>query len=129
MRKSRFFQKHAFFPKDDVVGENPTFSQYGENHAFFTLWRKSRFFHTFTEFRTFFKTSVFLKNSPFKVHLKFLTKIPCFFQKFPIQKTIDVTNSVVFPKKFRVLQNSPVFIFFKSLKTLEKNMYFYIKTG
>ena len=32
---------------------------------------KSQIFPTFTEFRAFFKTSVFLKNSPFKVHLEF----------------------------------------------------------
>ena len=123
VRKSCVFhtlEKFMHFSKYDVILEI---------HAFFTLWRNSCIFHTFTEFRAFFKTSVFLKNSPFKVHLEFLTKIPCFFQKFPVQKTIDFTNSVFIPKKFRVLQNSPVFIFFKSLKTLEKTMYFYIKTG
>ena len=69
-----------------------------------------------------------LKNSPFKVRLEFPRKIPCFFQNFPIQKTMDITNSVFFQKKFRVLQNSPVFIFFKSLKnTRKKPMYFCIK--
>ena len=85
---SHFWRKSHFF-------KITVFSHFVRKSRFFHRG-KSRFFHTFTEFRAFFKTSVFLKNSPIKVRLEFLTKIPCFFQKFPVQKTIDFTNSVFF---------------------------------
>ena len=75
----------------------------------------------FQNFRVF-------KNSPFKVHLEFPTKIPCFSQKFPVQKKVDFTNSVFFPKN-SVFYKIPRFSYFKSLKnTKKKTIYFRIKT-
>ena len=110
-----FGENHAFFPNmtsfEKFMRFSPDIPSFEKFTRFSHIGRNSCIFHTFTEFRAFFKTSVFLKNSPFKVRQEFPRKIPCYFQKFPIQKTIDVTNSVFFPQKFRVLQNSPVFIF------------------
>ena len=65
------------------------------------------------------------KNSPFKVHLEFPRKIPCFFQKFPVQKKVDFTNSVFFSKN-SVFYKIPRFSDFKSLKnTHEKHVFLY----
>ena len=80
MRKSRFFSKTRVFLIDDVIGENPTFSQYGENPTFSQYGEN----HVFSHFY----------------------RIPCFFQnfrvfkKFPDQSSsaIPPKNSVFFPK-------------------------------
>ena len=77
------FSKSRDFPGDDVISDKITAfsksrlfpkSRLFQNHGFFTLcekitgfshfWRKSRLLHTFTEFRTIFKTSVFKKKIP-----------------------------------------------------------------
>ena len=84
-------------------------------HALFNFMHFSKFsriknYVLFAEFRAFSKLPCF-KNSPFKVHFRIPQKTSVFFRDFPVQKTIDFTNSVFFIKKFRVLQNSPVFRF------------------
>ena len=121
-RKSHFFKITVF----SHFGENPTFS-------------KLRFFHTFGEitvFSHFYRIPCFFQN--FRVfkkipRSKFIwnssQKFRLFFKNSPFRKLSMLQIPWFSPKKFRVLQNSPVFIFFKSLKTLEKTMYFCIKTG
>ena len=63
----------------------------------------------FAEFRVFKKIP--RKNSPFQSSSRIPQKNSVFFKKFPVQKKFIFTNSVFFQKKFRVLQNSPVFRF------------------
>ena len=91
------------------------------------LLRNSCIFHTFTEFRAFFKTSVFLKNSPFKVHFRIPHKNSVFFQNFPVQKKVDFYKFRVFLKKFRVFTKFPGFQIFKKHSKnhvfLYKNIY------
>ena len=91
------------------------------------LLRNSCIFHTFTEFRAFFKTSVFLKNSPFKVHFRIPRKNSVFFQNFPRSENYRLYKFRVFLKKFRVFTKFPGFIFFKSLKNTRKNHLFLYK--
>ena len=109
------FQIHALFQKLRTF----------QIHALFCKFSRIKKYVLFAEFRAFSKLPCFLKIPRSKFILEFLRKIPCFFQKFPVQKTVDFTNSVFFPRKFRVLQNSPVFIFLKK----PQNKYFLYKKG
>ena len=107
--KNTYFQKYVLskirvFPKDDVIGENPVFFKNTVSSHFYRI-------------PYFFKSSVFFLKIPrSKFVLEFLTKIPCYFQKFPVQKTIDVTNSVVFSPKIPCFTKFPGFHIFKSFK-------------
>ena len=85
---SHFGEIHAFF------------THFGEIHAFFknTYFCEIHAFFVFLQNSVLFQNFRVFKNSPFKVHLQFPRKIPCFFKKFPVQKTIDFTNSVFFQK-------------------------------
>ena len=105
-------------PNISHFGEIPNISHFGEIPVLSHFYRIPCIFQNFRVFKKF----------PVQSSFRIPYKNSVFFPKIPVQKTIDVTNSVFFPQKFRVLQNSPVFIFFKSLKTLEKTMYFCIKT-
>ena len=80
----------------------------------------------FSKFRTFQKIPLLTK-----VRLEFPVfprKIPC-FSKFPVRKKLTFyTKFRVFSKKFRVLQNSPVFRFLNIKKhTHTQNKHFCIK--
>ena len=117
---SHLWRNHGF-SKHDVMWRNPEFFPLMEKSRIFPTFGEIPVFHTFTEFRAFFKTSVILKNSPFKVRFRIPYKNSVCFPKIPRSENYRCYKFRGFsPKKFRVLQNSPVFIFFKSLKTLEK---------
>ena len=109
--KTRTFQKISYFPKSCtfekldfqnlVLSKSRTFQNLAlfKNSIFKSSYFQNRVLSKlvlFTEFRAFFKTSVFLKIPRSKFISNSPTKIPCFFQKFPVQKKVDFTNSVFF---------------------------------
>ena len=63
------------------------------------------------------------KNSPFKVHLEFPRKIPCFFKNSPFRKKLTLQIPCFFQKN-SVFYKIPRFHIFKSLKKHTKNIYF-----
>ena len=96
-QKSHFFKNHTFwanpgfskitlFQKSHLLGK----SRFFKNHTFknHTFWTNPGFLHTFTEFRAIFKTSVFLKNSPFKVHFGIPRLTTCKKAVFPYKISV-----------------------------------------
>ena len=109
--KSRTFQKNVLFKNlhfsKTQFSKTCTFQKLNfQNLAFSkTRFSKSRFFKNslfqnsyFFRIPCLFQNFRVFKNSPFKVHLEFLTKIPWFFQKFPLWEKLIFTNSVFFSK-------------------------------
>ena len=93
LSKTRTFKKLVFCQKL-VLSKNSCFVK----NSYFRKTRVLSKTRTFYRIPCFFKASVFLKNSPFKVHFEFPKKIPCFFQKFPVREKLIFTNSVFFSK-------------------------------
>ena len=124
--KTRTFQKISYFSKSCtfeklnfqnlVLSKSRTFFR---NDVLFKILHfeklnfqnlvlsKSRTFKTRTFYRIpcLFQNFRVFKNSPFKVHLEFPTKIPCFFKNSPFRKKLTLQipcffseNSVFFTK-------------------------------
>ena len=107
--KNTLFQNHGFFT---LLEKSRFFHTFGEITVFSHLVRKSRFFHTFTEFRAFFKTSVFLKNSPFKVRFRIPYKNSVCFAKIPRSENYRCYKFRGFSPENSVFYKIPRFSYF-----------------
>ena len=114
--KITYFQKYVLSKictfQNYVLSKIRTFQKY-------VLFKITSFF---SKFRTFQKIPHLTKvRREFPV---FPRKIPC-FSKFPVRKKLTFdTKFRVFSKKFRVLQNSPVFRFLNIKKHTHKTSIF-----
>ena len=92
---------------------------------------------TFCRIPCFFQNFRVFKNSPFKVHLEFPTKIPCFFKNSPFQKKKLILqipcffskNSVFYkiPRFFKTHKKTYIFLYKKNVYLQLKNMYLQLK--
>ena len=91
LQKSHFFSKITTFTKITLFSKITLFHSMRKITRFYSM-RKITLFHsmgkiplfpTFMEFHVIFKTSVFLKNSPFKVHFRIPYKNSVLFLKIP----------------------------------------------
>ena len=89
--KTRTFQKISYFSK------SCTFEKLNFQNL---VLSKSRTFKTRTFYRIpcLFQNFRVFKNSPFKVHLEFPTKIPCFFKNSPFRKNLTLQIPCFFQK-------------------------------
>ena len=98
---------------------------FSKTRTFAKFTRFSQLHPLFCRIPCLFQNFRVFKKFPVQSSSRIPQKNSVFFQKFPVQKTIDFTNSVFFSKN-SVFYKIPRFSDFK--KTLEKTMYFCIKT-